>query len=463
MQNDEDLDLTQPEENRNRKGVLWFFVLAALAVGGVSYYATRTITAPEVAKTAEPAPKPAAGAEAKVEVPAQPAQKSAEPTAASGSDVGSKQVTATDTAKVETAPAVEQKSTVRLPAEEPAQAEPVPQQETKATTAEVKQPEQTEQKVASAANPPAQPANPQAANLVPEPPSFDTIRVEPTGDALIAGRAAAGSEVIVKLNGKVIGKTKANDDGAFVLVPDQPLPAGAGSLSLETDVGGTIVTSTNTVAVAVKEQAKGEALVAVVKPEEPVAVIQAPTSGAGEKSNKVVLDAVEYDDSGDIVFSGRSNPGNAIRIYVDNALVGEVIANTDGKWTFNGKSSIAPGKHTLRADEVGKDGKVLSRVELPFLREEAAKVAAAEQPAASESSTTEPATEQQGIGAVANKGNAAVPQRIVIQPGNNLWRLSRLVYGRGTRYTVIYEANKDQIRNPDLIYPGQVFAMPVGP
>jgi nucleoid-associated protein YgaU len=443
MQNDEDLDLTQPEENRNRKGVLWFFVLAALAVGGVSYYATRTITAPEVAKTAEPAPKPAAGAEAKVEVPAQPAQKSTEPTAASGSDVGSKQVTATDTAKVETAPAVEQKSTARLP--------------------EVKQPEQTEQKVASAANAPAQPASPQTAKLVPEPPSFDTIRVEPTGDALIAGRAAAGSEVIVKLNGKVIGKTKANDDGAFVLVPDQPLPAGAGSLSLETDVGGTIVTSTNTVAVAVKEQAKGEALVAVVKPEEPVAVIQAPTSGAGEKSNKVVLDAVEYDDSGDIVFSGRSNPGNAIRIYVDNSLVGEVIANTDGKWTFNGKSSIAPGKHTLRADEIGKDGKVLSRVELPFLREEAAKVAAAEQPAASESSTTEPATEQQGIGAVANKGNAAVPQRIVIQPGNNLWRLSRLVYGRGTRYTVIYEANKDQIRNPDLIYPGQVFAMPVGP
>jgi nucleoid-associated protein YgaU len=28
------------------------------------------------------------------------------------------------------------------------------------------------------------------------------------------------------------------------------------------------------------------------------------------------------------------------------------------------------------------------------------------------------------------------------------------------RYTVIYEANRTQIRNPDLIYPGQVFAIP---
>ena len=49
---------------------------------------------------------------------------------------------------------------------------------------------------------------------------------------------------------------------------------------------------------------------------------------------------------------------------------------------------------------------------------------------------------------------------MIIQPGNNLWRLSRQVYGKGIQYTVIYEANKDQIRDPDLIYPGQVFVMP---
>jgi len=50
--------------------------------------------------------------------------------------------------------------------------------------------------------------------------------------------------------------------------------------------------------------------------------------------------------------------------------------------------------------------------------------------------------------------------RIIIQPGNNLWKLSRVIYGKGMSYTVIYEANKGQIRNPDLIYPGQIFATP---
>jgi nucleoid-associated protein YgaU len=50
--------------------------------------------------------------------------------------------------------------------------------------------------------------------------------------------------------------------------------------------------------------------------------------------------------------------------------------------------------------------------------------------------------------------------KVVIQPGNNLWKLSRVIYGRGINFTVIYQANKDQIRNPNRIYPGQIFAIP---
>ena len=50
--------------------------------------------------------------------------------------------------------------------------------------------------------------------------------------------------------------------------------------------------------------------------------------------------------------------------------------------------------------------------------------------------------------------------KVVIQPGNNLWKLSRVIYGRGKNYTVIYQANKDLIRSPGRIYPGQIFAIP---
>ena len=49
---------------------------------------------------------------------------------------------------------------------------------------------------------------------------------------------------------------------------------------------------------------------------------------------------------------------------------------------------------------------------------------------------------------------------VAIQPGQNLWTIARHTYGQGIRYTVIYQANRQEIRNPDLIYPGQVFALP---
>jgi nucleoid-associated protein YgaU len=49
---------------------------------------------------------------------------------------------------------------------------------------------------------------------------------------------------------------------------------------------------------------------------------------------------------------------------------------------------------------------------------------------------------------------------VIIQPGNNLWQISRVIYGRGVEYTVIYQANRDQIRNPNLIYPGQILTTP---
>ena len=50
--------------------------------------------------------------------------------------------------------------------------------------------------------------------------------------------------------------------------------------------------------------------------------------------------------------------------------------------------------------------------------------------------------------------------KAIIRRGDNLWTIARRVYGRGIRYTTIYEANTGQIRDPDRIYPGQVFALP---
>ena len=130
-----------------------------------------------------------------------------------------------------------------------------------------------------------------------------------------------------------------------------------------------------------------------------------------------------------MVFSGTAEPEADVQVYVDNKIAGRAKASDDGKWVLKPEETIAPGTHTVRIDRVQPTGAVLARVELPFMRAEPLR----DLPA----------------GTV-----------VIIQPGNNLWRIATRVYGSGLRYTEIFQANQDQIRDPDLIYPGQVFGLP---
>jgi nucleoid-associated protein YgaU len=293
-------------------------------------------------------------------------------------------------------------------------------------------------------------------------PSFDTVRVEASGDAVIAGRAEPDADVTVKLNGDVVGSAKSNADGSFVVVPAKPLAKGTGALTLEVSKNGAVTQSEGSVIVAVKDNAP--ALVAKIDPVAPTQVVQ--TGAPAEAPKEVQLTAVDYDAAGNIVFSGKAAPGSIVRFYVDNLSVGEGRADTAGGWSFKGTETVTPGTHSLRADAVDAGGKVVSRIELPFLREEIAKVAAAQVLEAAPKAVAEvsaaPKIEPETqvaiapVVAVVEEG----PKTLVIQPGNSLWKLSREVYGKGRMFTIIYEANRDQLKNPNKIFPGQILTAP---
>ena len=46
------------------------------------------------------------------------------------------------------------------------------------------------------------------------------------------------------------------------------------------------------------------------------------------------------------------------------------------------------------------------------------------------------------------------------RPGNTLWGIADAKYGDGYLYVRVFEANRERIRDPHWIYPGQVFAIP---
>ncbi|HUE46974.1 MAG TPA: hypothetical protein VMO81_12035, partial [Aestuariivirgaceae bacterium] len=315
---------------------------------------------------------------------------------------------------------------------------------------------------------------------------------------------------------------------------------------------------------------------AAVAPVPEVDLEPEPQIGPERRDIPLALETVDYNDDGDIVFSGRADPGSLVRILVDNRFVGETTADADGRWAFAGKNDIPPGRHTLRADLMGADGNVVGRIILPFVRADGREVAALvearsgavvrrepeaaleveapepaeaeaepEAPVMAEEVAPEPEPEAPAVVDVAPEPEplavaeevvpepepeapvvaeevapepepeapvvaeevapepepeapvvaeevapepepetavtdqaapepdarvaaveperielgdaepavepgpedgepevaAARPGHVVIQPGNNLWRISRVIYGRGIEYTAIYEAN----------------------
>ncbi len=291
---------------------------------------------------------------------------------------------------------------------------------------------------------PAAPGGSAAAAV--EKPSFDVVRVAPDGAAVIAGRAAPGADVTVHDGTETLGRARADDRGEWVLTPDRKLAPGARELTLSEQLPATadkppgqVVPGDAPVVLALPDRQASASVtpaLAVLTPEQGAPrVLQGPTDKT-KPGGHLGMDVVDYDQHGDIRFSGGAPPGAPVRVYVDNHPAGDARADAAGRWTLvpaTGESgyghAIAPGLHQLRVDQLNAQGRVVGRVELPFQRVE---LAAAE------------------VG----------PGHIVVQPGQNLWRIARATYGRGIHYVVIYRANLDQIRDPARIYPGQTFALP---
>ncbi|RKF17259.1 LysM peptidoglycan-binding domain-containing protein [Roseovarius spongiae] len=158
---------------------------------------------------------------------------------------------------------------------------------------------------------------------------------------------------------------------------------------------------------------------------------------APELMSQVALDAITYSDTGAVQLAGRGSGQGFVRIYLDNAPLTTSRIAADGRWRTD-LPQVDTGVYTLRVDEVDEAGKVVSRVETPFKREDETIVAEAE----------------------ADAGSLARIRAVTVQPGNTLWAISRENYGEGILYVRVYEANKDRIRDPDLIYPGQIFNVP---
>ncbi len=277
---------------------------------------------------------------------------------------------------------------------------------------------------------------------VPSQPTFDVVRINPAGDTVMAGRAEPGRVVEIFDGSQKIGEVTSDKRGEWVFVPSSPLPAGNRQLSLQMrNADGTKTASETNVVLVVPERGKdiagrpdgtaNQPLAIKVPSGETglVAVLQKPTPAGSYGSIALVVDAIDYTEAGQLTVAGKASVAADIRVYLNNNFIGRTTANEKALWNLRPQAPVPPGKYTLRADQVDRNGKVVARREVVFARSVAL-------------TDIKPGT------------------LVVVEPGNSLWRISRKTYGSGFKFTVIYSANKSQIKNADLIYPGQVFALP---
>ncbi|NPV23323.1 LysM peptidoglycan-binding domain-containing protein [Bradyrhizobium aeschynomenes] len=297
-------------------------------------------------------------------------------------------------------------------------------------------------------------------------PSFDVVSVEPTGETVVAGRAAPGATVELLRNGEPHAQAVADRAGQFSMVPP-PLRAGTFELTLRAKLpDGREMSSKQSVAVVV-EAGKRPPTVAVVAPDQPTRVLSKPAASA---PLAVAVEAVDFEPNGNLRVSGLARPGATVRIYLNDRLVSTATASADGRVAVVIKDAAWAGKDRLRLDEVdAKTGAVQARAEVPLNVPEtlttAALPAAAGQGQAN-GGVSGARTQLAAASPADLKDMASSPGRgggartITVSRGDSLWHISRRLLGEGTRYAVIYRANREQIRRPDLIYPGQVFVLP---
>ena len=297
-----------------------------------------------------------------------------------------------------------------------------------------------------------------AGAAVPLPPSFDIVRVERDGRTVVAGRAAPGAEVEVRAGDRVLDRVRASRRGEWVATPVEPLAPGGQELTLAARAAddAPLIVSDQVVVVARPEPPPPQPaplaaaeppppqpaeVAATAAPGEPVAVLL-PKDGGGSgrilqapgrisSDGRLALLVLDYDHAGQVRLSGEGPPGAPLRVYVDNLPSAEVVVPQSGRWTTVLGQELAPGNYSLRLDQLSSEGRPVARLETPFTRVRQPPVA----------------------------GEAQVDY-VIVQPGNSLWRIARRLFGDGFRYVHIYDANQAQIRDPDLIYPGQVFEVP---
>ena len=277
-------------------------------------------------------------------------------------------------------------------------------------------------------------------------PKVDILKVDPDGSYIIAGKGKPNSTISLLEKGNKIESVDADESGSWVIVSQSNLESGDNLLIIDQDnVDGTSTQSKEIYVTKIDKENETKPLVIEIVNEDggKLSIIQSPSISKPKsnvkndlnlseklikKINIFKIQSVSFTQDGSLSIQGIANYGSNIEFIISKNLSSIVLKNKP-EWVFKSSYKLDYGMHKLFANLKSQDNITLDSITLPFMRSE--------------------------------MPTGALPDNFVlIKPGDMLWTISYKIYGNPLKYIKIYEENRDQITNPDLIFPGQVFSIP---
>ena len=253
-------------------------------------------------------------------------------------------------------------------------------------------------------------------------PSFDVVRIQPNGNIVVAGRWAPNQKISIAINGKVVATEQTNGDGEFVYAPTKPLPAGNYTLSL---IGvDTSTKSSDKVFLYISEHGH-ENSISLLMTKKGSTLLQAPTT---LREGDLNVSKIDYLDNGRIVVTGDAMPRLRVSLWLND--------------TYMGYAHVSDYRHFGLGADIGKlesgkeyklsvrlhdgDGTTVSSIDHTFTMPEM---------------------------------TGDEDTFYTVRRGDCLWIIARNFMRRGILFSII--ADKNNIENPDLIFPKQKLQIPV--
>jgi len=308
---------------------------------------------------------------------------------------------------------------------------------------------------------------------------IEEIEAEAGGGLFVSGRAAPGSRVRLYMNDGFIAMATASAEGRVAFSIQSGVRAGDYRIRLDQMSTGDAVTA------RVEKPFRAPAMVAAAPvtpapalspsgaaplqtapalaaaPQSPVVVAQKPSLPPATPLSPTPPQASDTPPSASPPVATAPQPAQSAD-RPTAATQSRVAQNTE-------RSATQPAVPSATIAQPPIQVPATPQAQPPATSQPSAQLAATDRQAAQSPAPRMPASElkTETSPRIAERTNdrrdaviiPSIDTRLIVR-GDNLWRISEATYGLGQRYTVIFGANRDKIRNPHLIYPGQIFVLP---